>query len=290
MPVGIGLGVAAALVVAVAAQGHAVSLEPVALSASLTIAHVVAAIVWIVGLVLLERDLRTVDADGAAAGVRRLSPIAASAAAVLAVSGAVLVLERVPVDEVATSGYGQIALAKSALLVVALGLAARHRFRLAPALRDPERAEAAGARLALGVRIEVVVVVVALLAGTVLAQVSPPGTGSGGAGGELDERRPFGSGEVELTVEPARRGTNEVHVIAFEPDGRLMGGIGELELAFSLPSEDLGPLRPDMQFITGGHSVSYADLPLTGTWEVEVTAPRGDFEELSAQFTLDVER
>lgn len=282
------LALAAATTVAVAAGGHAVSLPPVARSAGLTVAHVLAAVAWATALLWLERRSRTADPEQLRSAVVGLSPWGIGAVAVVAVSGSVLVVDRVPLGELLDATYGRLALVKVALLVVALVLAARNRWVIAPALAG-EQPEAAVARLRGAVRVEVVVLALALVAGSVLAQVSPPdAAGAAPSGGEFEQRAAFGDGEVELTVAPGRRGTNEVHVTALGADGRLMAGVDDLTLALTLPAQDVGPLAPEMQPITTGHAVSYAEFPLAGTWTVEVTARPSKFEELRATFTVPI--
>jgi copper transport protein len=275
------LAVASATVVAVAAQGHAVGIAPVPLSASLTVAHVVAAAAWGTALVVLDGRARRghADPDGVAAAVRRWSPWGMVAVVVLAASGAALVWERVGPDQLLESTYGRLSLAKAALLVVAVVIAGRNRWQLAD---TPDR-------LARSVRIEIVVLALALVAGAGLAQVRPPElTGVGGDGGAFEQRLAFGDGQVELTVEPGRRGTNEMHITATGADGRLMAGIDDLRLELTLPSEDLGPLEPDMIPITSGHAMSYAEIPLAGTWTIEVISRPTKFEEYRASFEVPV--
>jgi copper transport protein len=280
------LAVAAAASVAVAAQGHAVSIAPVALSAGLTVAHVAAAIAWAAALVWLDGRSRDGDGERLAAAVRRLSPWGMGAVVVLAVSGSVLVVDRVGLDQLTTSTYGRLSLLKVALLVVAVALAARHRWRLVPTLGDDAGAVT---RLQRSVRVEVVVLALALVAGAALAQVRPPdAAGAATAGGVFDQRLAFGDGTVELTVEPGNRGTNELHVTALGPDGRLMAGVDDLSLALTLPSAGVGPLEPEMLPITTGHAMSYAEFPLSGTWTVEVRSRPSKFEELRAEFTVPI--
>lgn len=272
------LAAAGAATVAVAAQGHAISVPPVALSASLTVLHVVAAVAWATALVWLERRCRTEDPERLQAAVRRGSPWGMAAVAVLAVTGVVLVLERVEPGELLDSAYGRLASVKVALLVVALGLAVHHRWRAAP-----------GGAMARSLRVEVVVLALALVAGGLLAQVAPPeDTGAAPTGGTFVQRAAFGEGEVELRVEPGRRGSNEVHVTALGPDGRLMAGADDLSVALTLESRDVGPLEPEMVPITTGHSVAYAEIPLPGRWTVDVTARPSRFEELRASFEVPV--
>ena len=133
------------------------------------------------------------------------------------------------------------------------------------------------------------VLALALLIGATLAQVAPPQAGVGGtAGGSFSERAAFGTGQVELRVDPGLRGMNEVHVTALGSDGRLMPGVEELELSLSLAVDNIGPLKPEMQTISEGHSVSYARFPFAGEWTVLVTARLSKFEVISAVFTVPI--
>lgn len=280
-PTTLQLALAAAAVPAVAAQGHAVSLPPVPLSATLTVVHVVAALLWVCALLWLLGRGVSAPAERLMADVRRLSPYGVAVVLALAASGIVLVLQRVPLGELLTSGYGRLSLLKSALLGVAVVMALRNRFGVTPT--DD------ATRLVRSVRVEVVVLALALVAGTALAQVPPPEEGAGApAGGVYVERVEFGEGQVELLVEPGNRGTNEMHVTALGPDGRLMEGVDDLALSMSLPSADVGPLEPEMQRITTGHSVAYAEIPLAGEWQVRVTSRPSRFEELRADFVVPV--
>jgi copper transport protein len=306
-------GTALVAVIAIALEGHAVALDPVARSASLTVLHVVAASAWAAGLIWLELRARTATASELHDAVRRRSPVAATAVVVLAVTGAVLVLDRVPLGELLSAWYGRLALVKVALLGLAVILAVRNRTSLTPALAGPvggddgeqdegerdsqdeveqggEPAEPADRShvvrlLRASVRAEIVVLAVALVAGAALAQIPPP---EGSGGGMFSQRAPFGDGEVELTVEPGARGTNEVHVTALGADGRLMAEVDGLELALTLPSEDVGPLHPEMQQIVPGHSVSYAKFPFSGEWTVTVSATIDRFTALDATFTVPI--
>ncbi|MFN7151360.1 MAG: copper resistance protein CopC [Microthrixaceae bacterium] len=287
------LALVPAFALAVAVQGHAVSLPPVARSAALTVVHVAAALVWGTGLWWLATRAR-----GPAQQLRRQaergSLVGVFAVLVLAGSGIWLVLDRVAFDEMLSSGYGRLAILKSVLLVVAVALALRNRLVLVPSLPAPDAEDDDGQaepaeRLRRSVRAEVVVLALALVAGSVMAQVAPPDDAPGvPGGGAFVERVAFGDGTVELTVEPGRRGTNELHVTALGADGRLMDGMDDLSVALTLPSDDLGPLEPAMQRVTTGHSVAYAEFPLAGEWQVRVTGRPSRFEELTADFEVPI--
>ena len=306
------LAVLAVLTVAtIALEGHAVAINPIALSVTLTLGHVMAALCWGAGLVWLEARTRSASATELQAVVIKRSPWAIGAVVILGITGALLILDRVPLNELLSSWYGRLGILKLVLLFVAVGLALSNRYRLTPKLLEPKLLEpkllepklltepvpdqavpaqpAAVTQLLRSVRIEMLVLALALLIGATLAQVAPPQAGVGGtAGGSFSERAAFGTGQVELRVDPGLRGMNEVHVTALGSDGRLMPGVEELELSLSLAVDNIGPLKPEMQTISEGHSVSYARFPFAGEWTVLVTARLSKFEAVSAVFTVPI--
>lgn len=297
---------AAIAVVVIALEGHAVALDPILLSASFTIVHVLAAVAWGAGLFWLERRTRRAGPGELRGDVERRSPWAIGAVVLLSASGLFLVLDRVPLDQLVSSWYGRLAILKLALLGAAVLLAVRNRVVLAPALHRSDAAEAVGdvpvagadtaahgplgavVRLRASVRLEMLVLAAALVAGAALSQIAPPDAGGSSDGGPFAERVAFGEGTVELTVDPGTRGMNEVHVTALGPDGRLMAGLENLKIELSLASENIGPLTPEMQPIVIGHSVSYARFPFEGEWTVLVTGTIGRFRALDATFTVPV--
>lgn len=281
------VAVAAAATVTVAAQGHAVSLPPVWFSAGLTVVHVAAAVGWGVALVVLERRARVEGAQ--AQEVRdaalRFSPWGVIAVLALAATGVALVVDRVGLDGLTTTTYGRLGTAKVALLLAAAAIAAYNRFRVLPA--------ADLGRLRRSLQAEIVVLVVALSAGAVLAQVPPESAvASAGsdapAGGPFAQSVPFGDGEVELTLQPGERGTNEVHITALGEDGRLMADAEAFVLQMSLPARDVGPLVPELTRITNGHSTGYVKIPYSGEWTFDVSSRVSRFRELRATFTVPV--
>jgi copper transport protein len=301
---------------AIALQGHAVSLPPIWLSALATLVHVLAAVLWAAGLFWVEHRTRSAGDDELRADVVRLSPWGMGAVVALAATGVMLVLDRVPLDELLSSTYGRLSVLKLALLGVAVALAWRNRRSVdgderadeevvagvagspgsvagsgaATAVVAPARTPVA-ASLRTWVRAEMVVLALALIAGAALAQVPPPNESEAGvAGGMFLERQPFGDGDVEVTVEPGTRGVNEIHVIALAPDGRLMSEAEELVLTLELPSEEVGPLETELQPITAGHSSGYVRIPLEGEWTFTVTSRVDQFTELRAEFQVPIGR
>ncbi len=106
-----------AVMMPLALTGHSSSGGAHDVATNSLILHLIAAAVWVGGLVaLLVHALRDGTHTGVAA--RRFSPLAAVSFVVLAVSGVVNSWVRVPMDELFTSTYGRLVLAKAAALVV----------------------------------------------------------------------------------------------------------------------------------------------------------------------------
>jgi copper transport protein len=134
------LGAAAAGTLFVHAQaGHAETQSPVRL---LNVAdqwlHMLAAGVWVGGLIWLLLGLRNMHGAARTAAVRRFSQLAFAAVAVIAVTG---VLRAVPevgsLGALASTSFGVTLLIKTGLFVVLMGIAWRNRYRLVPRLAEP---------------------------------------------------------------------------------------------------------------------------------------------------------
>jgi putative copper export protein/nitrogen fixation protein FixH len=134
--------------------------------------HMLAAAVWVGGLVWLLLGLRSLPGRERAAAVGRFSQLAFAAVAVLAVTG---VLRAVPevgsLGALVSTSFGVVLLIKTGLFVALMGVAWRNRYRLVP--RIARSAPAAPGRLS------------PVMAG---AAADPPG------GGEADPR---GAGEAD---------------------------------------------------------------------------------------------
>ena len=100
--------------------------------------HMLAAGVWVGGLVWLLLGLRGLDGPARTAAVRRFSQLAFAAVAVIAVTG---VLRAVPevgsLGALVSTSFGVTLLIKSSLFVVLMGIAWRNRYRLVPKLAEP---------------------------------------------------------------------------------------------------------------------------------------------------------
>ncbi|MFC5214017.1 copper resistance CopC/CopD family protein [Streptomyces coerulescens] len=88
-----------------------------------------------------------------------------------------------------------------------------------------------------------------------------------------------GKGVVRVDLDPARVGGNEMHVYVQRPNGRAFD-IPEVKVAFTLESQDIGPLPVVPDHITTGHwSASGVQIPMAGEWKVSVTVRTTDIDQ-----------
>ncbi len=313
--------------VALALPGHAISLDPIPLSVSLTVLHVLAAAVWIGGLLDMERASRGNDPTLLRRTVEQRSPVLMGSVVVLAIAGGWLAIDRVGWTTLLDTTYGQLAAIKVGLLGGAVTLAAYHRFALTPQMSTtstssssppsspapaalssdvarPESARIEPAEPApdivrafrLGIRIEIVIVAAAVVLGGALGQFPPGDEAAGGTGssaaadGPFVERVAFGEGlRVELYISPAARGRNDVHLTVFDDNGDSATDIQDLAVTLSLPDRDISGITPAMTEVTSSHSIAQnVQLPFDGEWLAQVTGRRGDFEALRADLEVPI--
>jgi len=105
--------------------------------------------------------------------------------------------------------------------------------------------------------------------------------------GPLSLKIPFdtggqdGKGTVEVTLDPARVGANEMHLYVVRPNGRAFD-VPEVKVAFTLKAKSIGPLPvvPD-RIATGHWSASGVQIPMAGDWKIAVTVRTSDIDQTS---------
>ncbi|MFE2041766.1 copper resistance CopC/CopD family protein [Streptomyces sp. NPDC059477] len=110
---------------------------------------------------------------------------------------------------------------------------------------------------------------------------SSPATGAVTLDLPFDTGGEDGKGVVRVDIDPARVGANDVHVYGERPNGRAFD-LPEVKLAFTLKSEDIGPLPMVPDHITTGHwSASGVQIPTAGEWEIAVTVRTSDIDQVT---------
>ncbi|MFB7619667.1 FixH family protein [Kitasatospora sp. NPDC056181] len=91
-------------------------------------------------------------------------------------------------------------------------------------------------------------------------------------------RTPNAKGTATVTLNPARTGPNEVHLKLDGADGQPVE-VPEVQLAFTLPDRDLGPLPVTLTAEGTGRWSGTAQLPLAGNWVVSVQVRSSDIDQ-----------
>jgi copper transport protein len=290
------------MVISPALAGHASLEQPSAVLVPANAIHVLAMSIWVAGLALLlfvlpgatrllERPDRT---RLLASTLSRFSPVAF--AAVLAILATGLVqswFEVEKLDNLLDTAFGRAALIKFGLLVGPLmALGAYNQRRLLPRLR---RAAAEGATpgrdgflLRRSIRTEVALLAVVLGVTAALVSYAPSGSVSSGP---QSVTASFGPADLQLTVDPARVGPNEMHVyLTDKQTGAQYDRVKEFNVSLLLPEEKLGPLEAETRKAGPGHYVMNGALfGVAGDWDVKVTARVSEFDAYYATMKVGID-
>jgi copper transport protein len=291
---------AAYITLAPALGGHASVQSPVALLLPLDVAHVMAMSAWIGGLVVLVAALpaatgRLAPPDRTrllAAALPRFSAIALGCVAVLLVTGTVQSIVHIGSwGAVLDTGFGRAVLVKVGLLALLIGLGAVNRRRVLPALRRLSEAGsapgAAGHLLRRTLRAEVALVLVVLGVTAALVSYPPP---ESLAGGPFAANTALGPLRLEVTMDPARVGPNELHLYLLRAkDGAPFAGTKQLTVTLALPGRHIGPLPATAREAGPGHYVvDTVQLVPAGDWRLDVTSRVSEFDQYETSLKVPV--
>ena len=89
--------------------------------------------------------------------------------------------------------------------------------------------------------------------------------------------------ELTFTVDPARVGSNEIHLYVLDPKTGQPAAVDEIRVDASLPAAGIGPLSFPTTPAGPGHAlVAAAQLPLAGAWRFHLAVRQGEFDEWMA--------
>jgi copper transport protein len=289
------------LVVSPGLSGHAGTTSPELLAMTSDTLHVVAMSAWLGGLAALVLALpaatRRLEASDRtrllAACLRRFSPLALASVAVLLATGtcqSILYLESL--GDLTGTAFGRAILIKIVLIVALIGLGALNMRRSKPQLEQLATGGAPpggpGRLLRRAVQAEVALLVVVLAVTAALTSYPPPGAE---AAGPFSASTELGPARLEVTVDPASTGANEIHLYLFDArDGSQWDRAKELTVLLRLPEREIGPLEPRLDKAGPGHYVARRALIAPGgDWQLRVAALVSDFEEHRAVVEVPVE-
>lgn len=290
--------------------GHPIASTVPVLSVVSDLIHVLAMSIWLGGLVvLLAALLPSQDVGLFARVLPRFSTLALGSVIALLISGTVQAVVQIsPLAALWSTTYGLLVALKVvgfAVLVYIGNLArtwVRDRYHVETAelddvpveegpvedgsvggvtVADRRRSDASrtavqGLRLSLLLEVAVgamVLVLAAVLVATVPARSA--------YGEPFAQTYPVSNGSVDVTVTPAQRGPNVVHVYVLDVAGEPLE-VQDLFGAAELASQGIGPIEIPLQLLSPGHYTADAlDLPAAGLWELTFSIRFADADPAS---------
>ena len=300
-PLGLLALAAGALTLVPGLGGHARTQDPVWLLLPANVVHVLAMGLWAGGLLMLiaalpaaTRVLAPAERTRLLAGaLARFSALALVAVAVLTVAGiAQAVFEVRSFPALLDTAFGRAVLIKAVLLCGLIAIGAWHRRSSIPGLRAIAAGGgspgAAGVVVRRALRAEVALIVVVLGVTAALSSYPPSTTR---AAGPFSATTEVGPAQLQVTVDPATVGANEIHLYLLDPeDGRQWDEAKEVRLRARQPDKGIGPLPIALSKAGPGHYTTSgsADLAVPGDWTLDVAVRVSDFDQYEQQIEVPI--
>jgi len=280
--------------------GHASTEDLVPLAMVADVLHLVAVSLWLGGLAMLAAAvLPRREAGELSAIVPRFSRLAFAAVVTILVTGTFQGWRQVRSTAALTeTTYGRLLIIKVVLFGLLVGLAALSRrlvqaryrvpaaqlsFGPGTAAADPDAETVAGLRRTVGA--ETVIAVVVLAVTSLLVNAQPARSALA---------KPFSAEMrselvlVDVTVDPAKAGPSNLHFYTLSPTGGQQE-VQDLTATMTLPDQDVGPLAVPVQRAGPGHFSAYNfNIPLRGSWKLEVKALLSEIDEATVSTTIPV--
>lgn len=284
-----------------ALSGHPSTQSPGLVLFPANVLHVVAMAVWVGGLAtllfVLPAATRALEPPGRgrllAATLSRFSPLALLCVAAILLTGLAQAYVYVrDLDNLLDTAYGRAVLIKLVLLAgLLIPLGAYNRCRSVPRLEriaaGGEAPGRAGLLLRRALRGEVGLLIAVLAVTAALAGYAPP---TAPQSGSFSGSASLGPAELEFTVDPARVGSNQIHLYLFDAkSGAQFTRVKELGLTATLPDKSIGPLPLESRPSGPGHyTVQGAQLGVAGDWQLDLTARVSAFDQYAAEVEVPI--
>jgi len=255
---------------------------------------------WLGGVAVLVLALRSATSELApeqrtpllATVVGRFSRLASVALPVLLLSGVLQAIVEVnSVSALLDSAFGRAVLIKVmlALGIIALGYINRqeHLPQLRRAAAEHTAPGQAGVLLRRTLRFELALGLAALAATGALSSYAPSVAESSGPYATTAN---LGPARLEVTVDPAKVGPNQLHLYLFDRrSGAAFEATKELRVTAALLGKGIAPITLNPHVAGPGHYVvDGASLSVAGDWTIAVTDRVSDFDEYETKFTVPI--
>ncbi|HEY1315954.1 MAG TPA: copper resistance protein CopC [Gaiella sp.] len=257
--------------------------------------HVLGASAWAGGLAFLLLALWRAQGDRwplATRVVPRFSLLAVVSVTALLLAGVVSgYLEVRSWNGLWDTTYGRLLLVKVALLLPVLALGAFNNRVSVPRLRAGIASTLERRRFLRSTATELALVV-AIVGVTAVLVAEPPAKAQVAAqAGPVSQDTTVGPFDLNLVVDPARTGRNQIHLYLLEQSTGQPANVDEIQLSASLPAAGVGPLRLEAVPAGPGHAiVTGATFPLVGDWRLRLDVRRGDFDQWTTTLTVPIRK
>jgi copper transport protein len=285
------LAPAALLLLTPSLAGHASVSGAIALVTD--VAHVTAAAVWVGGLAALAVALLCAGAarwELAVTAVPRFSGLAVVAVSWLIASGTVSAYLQVrALRGLWETTYGQLLLVKITLVLPLLALGLYNNRRAVPRLRERLATAAERTRFLRTAAAELALMV-AIVGVTAVLVSEPPARAEVAPRGPYATTAELGDLELNLVVDPATAGLNQIHLYLTNSSGQPTD-VDEATVSATLASRQIGPIRMEAHPAGPGHFIVHgAQLALAGDWQLRVEVRRGEFNATAATVSVPIRK
>lgn len=301
----LGLILTIALAGTVSLVSHSAALTENSLQAMLVdLAHVLAATLWVGGLLFLALSLwlaRSLDSEERSwlslSLILNFSGMAALAVGILAMSGVYLAWTHIGTwTKLVGTAYGLALLAKLGVALLTFIIAGLNLFYIKPRLNaayeQPQAPQSATAvaRARYLVTVEVVVAFVIIFITGILTDLQRGLDAPllADAPGQTILSEQVDDLTIEVTLTPALVGNNTFDILIIDEAGNPVADIDEVTLRFTFLGQSIGSAEAFAEPVTAGlFRVEGSYISLIGTWQVEVSVQRPDAFDTFAAYRLE---
>jgi copper transport protein len=184
--------------------------------------------------------------------------------------------------------YGQLLLAKIALVLPLLALGAYNNRFAVPRLKKQIASVVERRRFLRAAGMELAIMA-AIVGVTAVLVTEPPAKASVKAAKYATDTVPIGPLELNYVVQPAKTGPNTIHLYFNRPKSGFPANVDDAKLSATLPSAGLGPLRIPLTKIVPSHYTTSAGVfPQPGDWQATIEIRRGAFQSFTQTVTVPI--
>jgi copper transport protein len=271
---------------ALAASGPASAAAPQALTRPAVFLHAVCITIWAGSLLPLALQLRA-GGPGTAVALRRFSAVIPFVVTPLVAAG--LTLAVVPLDHVSalwTTAYGEVFLAKLALVLGLFGLAALNRWRLTGRAEAGDRP--ATRHLARSIAVETLLVLAIFAVAATWRFTPPPRALAEAAARPASIHIHTAPVMADLTISPGRAGPVTASIVVMTGDFGALDA-QEVTLVLSNPAAGIEPIR--RKAVKAGDGTWQVDdliLPVPGRWTARIEVLISDFDLARLEDVIEI--